>query len=129
MSEYGRNFCPNCGSKVAPGATACSVCGASLVEQAETYTPPAPTPTYQSQTYVSRSEEEGLDAAQALVLCCFGSPATGWVIYKSLGYEKKAYHSCIIFFIPMILGVIAWIIAMILLIPIILSGYPSIPYY
>ncbi|MFX0061381.1 MAG: zinc ribbon domain-containing protein [Candidatus Hermodarchaeota archaeon] len=122
MSDYGRNFCPNCGSKVAPGATACNVCGAQLVDQAEAYTPPAPTPTYQSG-YV-RTEEEGLDAAQALVLCCFGSPATGWVIYKSLGYEKKAYHACIIFFLPMIAGVVIWILAMILLLPIFLSGFP-----
>ncbi|MFW9906763.1 MAG: hypothetical protein ACFFFH_20825, partial [Candidatus Thorarchaeota archaeon] len=57
-----------------------------------------------------RTEEEGLDAAQALVLCCFGSPATGWVIFKSLGYEKKAYHSCIIFFLPLIAMVILWFV-------------------
>ncbi|MFX1252981.1 MAG: zinc-ribbon domain-containing protein [Promethearchaeota archaeon] len=127
MSDYGRNFCPNCGSKVAPGATACSVCGAQLVEQAETYTPPAATPTYQSQTYV-RTEEEGLDAAQALVLCCFGNAATGWVIFKALGYEKKAYHSCIIFFIPLIAVVIAWFVFGALILAA-LTQLGGIPYY
>lgn len=127
MAEYRQNFCPHCGSKIAEGANVCSVCGATLEAPHAAYTPPSTTPTYQQPPtpYMSRSEEEGLDAAQALVLCCFGSPATAWVVFKALGMEKKAYHSCIIFFVPMIVGFVAWILILIPLLAVLMSGLPS----
>ena len=59
---------------------------------------------------------------------CPGCPATLALrlVFKALGMEKKAYHSCIIFFIPMIAAFVLWILILIPLLGFIMSG---LPYY